>query len=49
MLVRASVRVYVRVLLSDSVRECVMEGLQAGWLWLSWEKNNLRAESEFFF
>lgn len=30
----------VCVLLSESVRECVMEGLQASWPLLSWGKNN---------
>lgn len=29
----------VCVLLSESVRECVMEGLQASWPSLSWGKN----------
>lgn len=28
------------MLLSESVRECVMEGLQASWPLLSWGKNN---------
>lgn len=48
---RACVRVCARAHaeLSDSVRECVMEGSQASWLLFSWRKNTKpRTQAERF-